>query len=85
MKILSCGAGMQSTALALQSCENTMAIKKGLPVSYLKVPGYDAIIYCDLGIEPVWVPKQVKFIEAACKDCGIPFYVLRSDLYQRTI
>ena len=71
---------MQSTALALVSCEQA----KG-KILHHEVPRYDAIIFCDLGIEPVWVPKQVKFIEAACKDCGIPFYVLRSDLYQRTI
>ena len=42
---------------------------------------YKRTIY-DLGIEPVWVPEQVKFIEAACKDYGIPFYILRSNLYQ---
>lgn len=48
MKILSCGAGMQSTALALMSCENA---KAGRPVHPL-VPIYDAIIYCDLGFEP---------------------------------
>ena len=82
MKILSCGAGMQSTALALQSCVNAKSAMLGAPFAFPKVPVYDAIIYCDLGIEPVWVPEQVKFIEAACKDCGVPFYVLRSNLYQ---
>ena len=73
---------MQSTALVLQSCANARAAMSGMPLAFPQVPIYDAIIYCDLGIEPVWVPKQVKFIEAACKDCGIPFYVLRSNLYQ---
>lgn len=82
MKILSCGAGMQSTALALQSCANARAVMSGMPLAFPKVPIYDAIIYCDLGIEPVWVPDQVKFIEATCKDCGVPFYILRSNLYQ---
>ena len=68
---------MQSTSLALISCEQTRHTSH-----YPEVPRYDAIIYCDLGIEPVWVPEQVKFIEAACKDAGIPFYILRSDLYR---
>lgn len=77
MKILSCGAGMQSTALALISCEQA----QGKP-EHPEVPRYDAIIYCDLGIEPAWVPEQAKFIEVACRSSGIPFYILRSDLYQ---
>ena len=78
MKILSCGAGMQSTALALISCAKAPGKESGFP----KVPIYDAIIYCDLGIEPAWVPKQVQFIENACKAAGIPFYILQSDLYR---
>jgi hypothetical protein len=77
MKILSCGAGMQSTALALISCEQTRG-----EIVHTEVPRYDAIIYCDLCIEPAWVPEQVKFIEAACWSSGIPFYILRSDLYR---
>ena len=62
MKILSCGAGMQSTALALMSCENKM---KG--IIHKEVPIYDAVIFCDLGLEPYWVNEQVDFIENACK------------------
>lgn len=77
MKILSCGAGMQSTALALISCRQVHG-----EIRYPQVPRYDAIIYCDLGNEPVWVLDQVKFIEHACQDAGIPFYILQSDLYQ---
>ena len=68
---------MQSTALALISCDQA----KG-KILHPEVPRYDAVIYCGLGIEPAWVPEQVKFIEAACRDSGIPFYILRSDLYQ---
>ena len=68
---------MQSTALALISCEQTRG-----EIVHTEVPRYDAIIYCDLGIEPAWVPEQVKFIEAACRSSGIPFYILRSDLYR---
>ena len=41
MKFLSCGAGMQSTALALMSCENKM-----YGIRYPEVPIYDAILLC---------------------------------------
>ena len=68
---------MQSTALALISCEQTRG-----EIVHTEMPRYDAIIYCDLCIEPAWVPEQVKFIEAACWSSGIPFYILRSDLYR---
>jgi hypothetical protein len=76
MKILSCGAGMQSTALALMSCENTKENK------YPRVPVYDAVIFCDLGKEPPWVYNQVRFIQTACEAAGIPFYILDVHLYQ---
>jgi len=76
MTILSCGAGMQSTALALMSCENKM---KG--IMHPLVPIYDAIIFCDLGQEPTWVYEQVEFISNACRDADIPFYVLDTHLY----
>jgi hypothetical protein len=77
MKILSCGAGMQSTALALMSAEN---VKKG--IVHPLVPVYDAIVFCDLNCEPVWVYDQVNFIAAACKHYGIPFYILESHIYK---
>lgn len=76
MKILSCGAGMQSTALALMACENVK-----IPNKYPLVPIYDAIVFCDLGSEPKWVYDQVLFIQDACKDVQIPFYVIEVDLY----
>lgn len=76
-KILSCGAGMQSTALALMSCENKM---KGFMVHPL-VPIYDLIVFCDLGGEPAWVYEQVRFINEACEKAGIPFIVLDTNLY----
>lgn len=77
MKILSCGAGMQSTALALMSCENKM---KG--IIHKNVPIYDAIVFCDLGFEPNWVKEQVEFIKEACRNAGIKFYAIKSNLYQ---
>lgn len=82
MKVLSCGAGMQSTALALMSCENKMAQAQGAPFPHALVPVYDAIIFCDLGLEPNWVQKQVDFIKNACEKAGIPFYIIQSNLYQ---
>lgn len=76
MKILSCGAGMQSTALCLMSCENA---QNG--VLYPLVSIYDAVIFCDLCAEPPWVYAQVDFLARACKESGIPFYKLTTDLY----
>lgn len=78
MKILSCGAGMQSTALALMSCENAAS---STPI-YPLVPIYDAVIFCDLGFEPPWVARQVEFIRRACTDAQIPFYILVSPLHE---
>ena len=72
MKILSCGAGQQSTALALMSCDNVLN-----PGKFPLVPVYDAILFCDLGGERDWVYHQVDFIKEQCTKVGIPFYVLR--------
>lgn len=77
MKILSCGAGMQSTALALMACENAKAKS---PI-YPEVPIYDDIVFCDLGFEPPWVMKQVDFIRKACEWAGLHFKVIESPLY----
>lgn len=79
MKILSFGAGMQSTALALMSCENAMA--KG-PVPNPMVPVYDAVIICDLGLEQEWVVQQTEFVRQACIKAGIYFKKLDTHLYQ---
>ena len=68
MKILSFGAGMQSTALALMSCENAVQA----PAPYPLVPVYDAVIFCDLGLEPPWVKEQMEFTKNACENAGIP-------------
>lgn len=78
MRILSFGAGMQSTALALMSCENALA---GKPI-HPHVPVYDAVIFCDLGLEPSWVLKQMEFTKNACESAGIFFKVLDTPLYQ---
>ena len=76
MKILSCGAGMQSSALHLMSCENALAKKRGEPPVWPKVPIYDISIFCDLGFEPPWVKKQVDFLANAGHSCGVPLVIL---------
>lgn len=78
MKILSFGAGMQSTALALMSCENAMA---GYPVHPM-VPIYDDVVFCDLGFEPPWVKLQADFVREACEKAGIHYKEIPSPLYQ---
>lgn len=82
MKILSFGAGMQSTALALMSCENAHATTKGQPAPHPMVPVYDLVIFCDLGFEPPWVLYQMEFTRKACEEAGIAFKSLPSPLYE---
>lgn len=79
MKILSFGAGMQSTALALMSCENAMASHS---TPFPLVPIYDDVVFCDLGFEPPWVLQQVEFTRKACQAAGIRFDVLDAPLYK---
>lgn len=77
---------MQSTALALMICANKLIKEKrcgDFSFSYIKeVPIYDVILFCDLGLEPSWGIDQVLFIQKACEWAGIPFYILKSSLYQ---
>ena len=81
MKILSCGAGMQSSARHLMSCENALAKIRGEPPVWPQVPIYDISIFCDLGFEPPWVKKQVEFLANAGHSCGVPLVILDSPLY----
>lgn len=77
---------MQSTALALMSCANKLIIDNkniGFNFKYTdQVPIYDAVLFCDLGLEPSWVYSQVNFIQQACEWADIPFYILKSTLYE---
>ena len=82
MKILSFGAGMQSTALALMSCENSLSLKKGQPMPHPDVPIYDLVIFCDLGMAPSWVMDQVMFTQDACEQVKISFKILDSPLHE---
>ena len=60
------------------SCENAVQA----PAPYPLVPVYDAVIFCDLGLEPLWVKEQMEFTKNACENAGIPFYVLDTPLYK---
>lgn len=82
MKILSFGAGTQSTALALMSCENANAAKTGQAAPFPSVPIYDIVIFCDLGLEAPWVKEQAAFTKTACEAAGILFKTLESPLHQ---
>jgi len=61
MRILSLGAGVQSTTLALMACDGTL-------------PGLDAAIFADTGWEPAAVYRQVDRLEKVLADAGIPLY-----------
>lgn len=82
MKILSFGAGMQSTALALMSCENANAAQKGRAHPYPLVPVYDLVVFCDLGFEPPWVMRQAEFVHQACQDAHIRYDMLHTSLWR---
>lgn len=89
MKILSLGSGMQSSALLLMSIVNKV-ILEGLPcddyfgqlVYHPEVPVYDAVVFCDLGLEPAWVYKQTEYLREKCNKYGMAFYILKSPLYE---
>lgn len=65
MRILSLGAGVQSTTLALMACGGTL-------------PGLDAAIFADTGWEPKAVYEQVDRLERVLADAGIPLYRVSS-------
>lgn len=73
MRILSLGAGVQSTTLALMACDGTL-------------PGLDAAIFADTGWEPPAVYRQVKRIADELRWKRIPTYrVSRGNLRADTI
>lgn len=82
MNILSFGAGMQSTALALMSCENALAARMGKTFPHPTIPIYDCIVFCDLGLEAEWVIAQMEFVRRACIEASIRFEKIDTHLYQ---
>lgn len=61
LRILSLGAGVQSSTLALMACEGIL-------------PGCDGAIFADTGWEPAAVYAQVDKLEAELTKAGIPLY-----------
>ncbi len=61
LQILSLGAGVQSTALALMACDGTL-------------PGLQGAIFADTGWEPARVYKHLDRLEEKLKEAGIPLY-----------
>ena len=61
LKLLSLGAGVQSTVLALMACDGTL-------------PGLDGAIFADTGWEPPAVYEQVDRLEVEFEKAGIPLH-----------
>jgi hypothetical protein len=61
MRILSLGAGVQSTTIALMACDGTL-------------PDLNAAIFADTGWEPPAVYQQVDRLEAELRRAAIPLY-----------
>jgi hypothetical protein len=73
LQILSLGAGVQSTAIALMACDG-------------KLPGLNAAIFADTGWEPTAVYDQVNRLETELNAVGIPLYrVSNGNLRQDSI
>lgn len=73
LRILSLGAGVQSTTLALMACDGTL-------------PGLDVAIFADTGWEPPAVYQQVDRLEAELDRAGISLHrVSNGDLRSDTI
>lgn len=73
LRILSLGAGVQSTTLALMACDGTL-------------PDLNAAIFADTGWEPKAVYEQVDRLEAELNRVGIPLYrVSNGDLRHDSI
>ena len=71
LRLLSLGAGVQSTVLALMTADGTL-------------PKVDAAIFADTGWEPLRVYEHLNRLRPVLEDAGIPLYVvskgnLRSD------
>ncbi|AVP67337.1 adenine nucleotide alpha hydrolase family protein [Prescottella equi] len=65
IRVLSLGAGVQSTVLALMACDGTL-------------PGLNAAIFADTGWEPPAVYEQVDRLQAEFDRAGIPLHRVTS-------
>ena len=64
LKILSLGAGVQSTTLLLMSCKG-------------ELPKLDCAIFADTGWEPKAVYEHFDWLKPYAESCGIPVHVLK--------
>jgi hypothetical protein len=62
-KVLSCGAGVQSSTVLLMSCLG-------------ELPKLDAAVFADTGWEPPDVYRYLEFLKDTSERHGIPFYVV---------
>ena len=61
LKVLSLGAGVQSSTVLLMSCVG-------------ELPKLDACIFADTQWEPYWVYEQLEFLKSEAEKAGIEFY-----------
>lgn len=64
LTILSLGAGVQSSTLALMACEGKLH--------------FDAVLFADTGAEPGFVYRHLKWVAKQLHKSGIPFHVVRN-------
>ena len=81
MKILSFGAGMQSTALALMSCENVFAKSDGKELPYGKLLAVDTLLEENTPKPPteskLYISRSRKrLLELSAEDCNDAEYFL---------
>lgn len=77
-RVLSMGAGMQSSALFGYSLDNLIADRKGLPRPYPKVPVYDAIIYIKMEDRQI-VEEQSLYFKRLADKYGMRYEILRPE------
>lgn len=65
MKVLSCGAGVQSSTVLLMSCTGHL-------------PKLDTAIFADTGWEPPEVYEYLDWLKEYSEQSGIPFYVVKA-------
>lgn len=65
MRLLSLGAGVQSTVLALMTADGAL-------------PSLDGAIFADTGWEPRWVYEQVGRLAGVLAEAGVPLHIVSS-------
>jgi hypothetical protein len=65
-RILSCGAGVQSSTILIMSCIG-------------ELPKLDAAVFADTGWEPMAVYDHLRWLKGFSEDHGIPFHIVGGD------